>query len=92
MVTVDNYLQFFILILSLCLFADTLAMSGYQPTWINLLPVNFRNDETIENSWLHLGGTPQAPISLINNLVGTPGFTGCMQSLQMNGRSLNIYR
>lgn len=67
-------------------------MSGYQPTWINLLPVNIREDQNIENSWLHLGGTPQAPISLINNLVGKPGFTGCMQSLKINGQTLNIFR
>lgn len=73
-------------------FTDTLAMSGYQPTWINLLPVNIRDDQNIENSWLHLGGTPQAPVSLINNLVGKPGFTGCMQDLKINGHSLNIFR
>ncbi|XP_037042682.1 protein eyes shut [Bradysia coprophila] len=70
---------------------DTLAMSGYQPTWLNLLPLNIRYEQNIENSWLHLGGTPQAPISLVNNLVGKPGFTGCMQSLRINGQSLNIF-
>lgn len=78
--------------ISVIFILDTLAMSGYQPTWINLLPLNIRDDQSIENSWLHLGGTPQAPISLINNLVGKPGFTGCMQSLKINGRSLNIFR
>lgn len=67
-------------------------MSGYQPTWIYLLPANIRDSQNVENAWLHLGGTPQSPSNMVNNLAVKPGFTGCMQSLKINGQSVSIYR
>lgn len=68
-------------------------MSGDQPTWINLYPLEYQNGQPIiKNAWLHLGGTPQAPIGLINGLAGNQGFTGCLHTLKINGISRQIYR
>ncbi|XP_058980715.1 protein eyes shut isoform X2 [Musca domestica] len=73
---------------------DTLAMSGDQPTWLKLLPPRMHTPETILNTWLHLGGAPQAPIGLIIELPpsqsGT-GFTGCLHSLKINEDSREIF-
>ncbi|XP_030383778.1 protein eyes shut [Scaptodrosophila lebanonensis] len=73
---------------------DTLAMSGDQPTWLKLLPTRLHTPEVILNTWLHLGGAPQAPIGLIIELPpaqsGT-GFTGCLHSLRINGQAREIF-
>ena len=73
---------------------DTLAMSGDQPTWLKLLPPRLHTPDTILNTWLHLGGAPQAPIGLIIELPpsqsGT-GFTGCLHSLRINEESREIF-
>ncbi|XP_068151971.1 protein eyes shut [Drosophila tropicalis] len=73
---------------------DTLAMSGDQPTWLKLLPSRLHTPEAILNTWLHLGGAPQAPIGLIIELPpaqsGT-GFTGCLHSLRINGQGREIF-
>ncbi|KAH8413382.1 hypothetical protein KR009_010472 [Drosophila setifemur] len=73
---------------------DTLAMSGDQPTWLKLLPARLHTPEAILNTWLHLGGAPQAPIGLIIELPpaqsGT-GFTGCLHTLRINGQSREIF-
>ncbi|XP_030556958.1 protein eyes shut, partial [Drosophila novamexicana] len=73
---------------------DTLAMSGDQPTWLKLLPPRLHTPEVILNTWLHLGGAPQAPIGLIIELPpaqsGT-GFTGCLHTLRINGQSREIF-
>lgn len=72
---------------------DSLAMSGDQPTWINMFPYDYQNgNPIIENTWLHLGGTPQAPIGLITGLGNNQGFTGCLHSLKINGNPREIYR
>ncbi|XP_030080407.1 protein eyes shut [Drosophila hydei] len=73
---------------------DTLAMSGDQPTWLKLLPPRLHTPEVILNTWLHLGGAPQAPIGLIIELPpaqsGT-GFTGCLHTLRINGQAREIF-
>ncbi|XP_034670265.1 protein eyes shut [Drosophila subobscura] len=73
---------------------DTLAMSGDQPTWLKLLPQRLHTPEVILNTWLHLGGAPQAPIGLIIELPpaqsGT-GFTGCLHTLRINGQGREIF-
>ncbi|CAD7079574.1 unnamed protein product [Hermetia illucens] len=73
---------------------DTLAMSGDQPTWLKLLPSRMHTPDAIQNTWLHLGGAPQAPIGLIIELPpaqsGT-GFTGCLHSLRINGEDRDIF-
>ncbi|XP_017097727.3 protein eyes shut isoform X2 [Drosophila bipectinata] len=73
---------------------DTLAMSGDQPTWLKLLPPRLHTPEAILNTWLHLGGAPQAPIGLIIELPpaqsGT-GFTGCLHTLRINGQGREIF-
>ncbi|EDV99320.1 protein eyes shut [Drosophila grimshawi] len=73
---------------------DTLAMSGDQPTWLKLLPPRLHTPEVILNTWLHLGGAPQAPIGLIIELPpaqsGT-GFTGCLHTLRINGQPREIF-
>ncbi|KAH8281394.1 hypothetical protein KR054_000271, partial [Drosophila jambulina] len=73
---------------------DTLAMSGDQPTWLKLLPSRLHTPEAILNTWLHLGGAPQAPIGLIIELPpaqsGT-GFTGCLHTLRINGQAREIF-
>lgn len=73
---------------------DTLAMSGDQPTWLKLLPSRLHTPEVILNTWLHLGGAPQAPIGLIIELPpaqsGT-GFTGCLHTLRINGQAREIF-
>ncbi|XP_053960264.1 protein eyes shut isoform X4 [Anastrepha ludens] len=73
---------------------DTLAMSGDQPTWLKLLPPRMHTPEVILNTWLHLGGAPQAPIGLIIELPpaqsGT-GFTGCLHSLRINEETREIF-
>jgi len=73
---------------------DTLAMSGDQPTWLKLLPPRLHTPEAILNTWLHLGGAPQAPIGLIIELPpaqsGT-GFTGCLHTLRINGQAREIF-
>ncbi|KAM7353986.1 eyes shut isoform 2-T8 [Cochliomyia hominivorax] len=73
---------------------DTLAMSGDQPTWLKLLPPRLHTPDTILNTWLHLGGAPQAPIGLIIELPpsqsGT-GFTGCLHSLRINEDTREIF-
>ncbi|ALC40152.1 eys [Drosophila busckii] len=73
---------------------DTLAMSGDQPTWLKLLPARLQTPEAILNTWLHLGGAPQAPIGLIIELPpaqsGT-GFTGCLHTLRINGQAREIF-
>ncbi|KAH8289904.1 hypothetical protein KR018_002771, partial [Drosophila ironensis] len=73
---------------------DTLAMSGDQPTWLKLLPQRLHTPEAILNTWLHLGGAPQAPIGLIIELPpaqsGT-GFTGCLHTLKINGQARDIF-
>lgn len=69
-------------------------MSGDQPTWLRLLPTHMQTPEAILSTWLHLGGAPQAPIGLIIELpTGTSGagFTGCLHSLQINGKSREIF-
>lgn len=71
---------------------ETLAMSGDQPTWLNLIPYEYQNLNAIQNTWLHLGGTPQAPIGLINGIAGGQGFTGCLYSLKINGQTKDIHR
>ncbi|XP_046801191.1 protein eyes shut isoform X2 [Lucilia cuprina] len=69
-------------------------MSGDQPTWLKLLPPRLHTPDTILNTWLHLGGAPQAPIGLIIELPpsqsGT-GFTGCLHSLRINEESREIF-
>ncbi|XP_055376615.1 protein eyes shut [Condylostylus longicornis] len=73
---------------------DTLTMSGDQPTWLKLLPNRMHIADLILNTWLHLGGAPQAPIGLIIELPpaqsGT-GFTGCLHSLKINGEERDIF-
>jgi len=71
---------------------DTLAMSGDQPTWMNLLSSRGQSVLPMQSTWLHLGGAPQAPIGLINDLPTGQGFTGCMYSLKINGKPKQIFR
>lgn len=72
---------------------DTLAMSGDQPTWINSNRYEQQQQgQLVRNTWLHLGGTPQAPIGLVNGLAGGQGFTGCLHTLKINGIPRQIYR
>ncbi|KAI9585808.1 hypothetical protein GQX74_001655 [Glossina fuscipes] len=73
---------------------DTLAMSGDQPTWLKLLPSRMHSPEAILNTWLHLGGAPQAPIGLIIELPPSQsgsGFTGCLHSLRINEETREIF-
>lgn len=73
---------------------DTLAMSGDQPTWLKLLPPRLHTPEAILNTWLHLGGAPQAPIGLIIELPPAQsgsGFTGCLHTLRINGQAREIF-
>ena len=67
-------------------------MSGDQPTWIKLLQNEQRTSKAIQNAWLHLGGTPQAPIGLMNDMPNGQGFTGCLHSLGINGNQYDIFR
>lgn len=69
-------------------------MSGDQPSWMKLMapPTKVGQQPIVQNTWLHLGGTPQAPIGLINGVTGSQGFTGCLHSLKINGRSQEIHR
>lgn len=71
---------------------DTVAMSGDQRTWLSTIPHDQIINTVIQSTWLHLGGTPQAPIGLINGLAGGQGFTGCLHSLLINGIPKHIYR
>lgn len=78
---------------------DTLAMSGDQPTWLSTLQSG-NNDghgdggdkKIVLNTWLHLGGAPQAPFGLMNNIPGGQGFTGCLHNLKINGNQRQIFR
>lgn len=79
-------------------------MSGDQPTWLSTLqPDNYKNNnddnngssndkKIILNTWLHLGGAPQAPFGLMNNIPGGQGFTGCLNNLKINGIARQIFR
>lgn len=67
-------------------------MSGDQPTWIRMLPLDQRPLHGFENAWLHLGGTPQAPVGLISDMSGGQGFTGCLYALKINGQPTDIFR
>lgn len=69
---------------------DTLAMSGDQPTWLGSKSLG--KSKTIENVWLHLGGSPQTPIVLMAELPGALGFTGCLHSLRINDEYKEIFR
>ncbi|XP_069677103.1 protein eyes shut isoform X2 [Periplaneta americana] len=62
---------------------STLAMSGEQ---MAVTPTPTRAD-----SWLHLAGIP--PQFLVPNEAPlTVGFTGCMQALKIDNRSLSVFR
>lgn len=69
---------------------DTLAMSGDQPTWLAEEPLG--KSKTIENVWLHLGGSPQTPVVLMSELPGGQGFTGCLHTLKINDEAKEIFR
>jgi protein eyes shut len=69
---------------------DTLAMSGDQPTWLVVKTPGKTN--TINNIWLHLGGSPQTPVVLMSELPGGQGFTGCLHSLKINENLKEIFR
>uniref|UniRef100_A0A1B0F026 EGF-like domain-containing protein n=1 Tax=Lutzomyia longipalpis TaxID=7200 RepID=A0A1B0F026_LUTLO len=74
---------------------DTLAMSGDQPTWLSAAARQDRRPgRVIQSAWLHLGGAPQAPFGLINDLpaAGAEGFTGCLRTLRINGQPRQIFR
>ncbi|KAJ9586493.1 hypothetical protein L9F63_019851, partial [Diploptera punctata] len=62
---------------------NTLAMSGEQmassPT------------QTRSNSWLHLAGIPPQFL-VLNEAPLTMGFTGCMQSLQIDNQTRSVFR
>jgi protein eyes shut len=70
---------------------DTLAMSGDQPTWLGEKH-NLGMSKTIENVWLHLGGSPQTPVVLMSELPGGQGFTGCLHTLKINDEPKEIFR
>lgn len=71
---------------------DSLAMSGDQPTWLSRLSdAQKASSSPLLSSWLHLGGAPQAPFGLISDLPAGSGFTGCLHSLQTNGRRKEIF-
>ncbi|GAB0086236.1 Protein eyes shut [Sergentomyia squamirostris] len=72
---------------------DTLAMSGDQPTWLGAAGQKRHPGKIIQSAWLHLGGAPQAPFGLINDLpaAGGEGFTGCLRSLKINGQPRQIF-
>ncbi|XP_059616648.1 protein eyes shut, partial [Phlebotomus argentipes] len=72
---------------------DTLAMSGDQPTWLGAARPERRPGKIIQSAWLHLGGAPQAPFGLINDLpaAGGEGFTGCLRALKINGQPRQIF-
>lgn len=67
-------------------------MSGDQPTWIRSLAPGQRPSHMLENAWLHLGGTPQAPVGLVSDMTGGQGFTGCLYALKINGDSVDVFR
>lgn len=48
----------------------------------------------VKNVWLHLGGAPQLDqtVGLFNDLPAGQGFTGCLHSLRINGRTKEIFR
>lgn len=66
-------------------------MSGDQPTWLNLQENEQHMTKSIQNTWLHLGGAPQAPFGLINDVPGGQGFAGCLHDLKINGKSREIF-
>lgn len=66
-------------------------MSGDQPTWIRTLPTGQDSTQGLENAWLHLGGTPQAPVGLISDMSSGQGFTGCLYALKINGEPTDIF-
>ncbi len=70
---------------------DTLAMSGDQPTWLGMKNLE-RSSKMIKSVWLHLGGSPQAPVVLMSELPGGQGFTGCLHSLRINDMRKEIFR
>lgn len=67
-------------------------MSGDQPTWLSLQSNGRQTAKSIMNTWLHLGGAPQAPFGLMTELPGGQGFTGCLHDLKINGKSKEIFR
>lgn len=76
---------------------DSLALSGDQSTWLGKVmskaaSATADDRPIILNTWLHLGGAPQAPIGLISALPGaSTGFTGCLHSLRINGRKRDLF-
>lgn len=79
-------------------------MSGDQPTWLNpnptrrfgrplAAPVAPNGELYVKNVWLHLGGAPQLDqtIGLFNDLPAGQGFTGCLHSLKINGKSKEMF-
>lgn len=86
---------------------ETLAMSGDQPTWLNVnakskyglrknrpVEVDTNVKAFVKSVWLHLGGAPQLDqtIGLFNDLPAGQGFAGCLHSLRINERSREIFR
>jgi EYS protein len=69
---------------------ETLAMSGDQPTWLGSKSLG--KTKTVNNVWLHLGGSPQTPVVLMSELPGSQGFTGCLHTLKINEEPKEIFR
>lgn len=70
--------------------ASSTSTSKYKPTLTG--PSYSGRDKAIYSIWLHLGGAPQGPIGLMNEIPAGQGFTGCLHSLKINGAKKNIFR